>query len=122
MPHRPPWVRAYPMGRPVRYRRTTSRAWLAASSWMRSRRRRPESVRRQKVPSGVARPMYTSPTGLSRSSRSGPATPVTDTAMSAPVICRAPSAMARAVSSDTAPYWSSVSWGTPSTAALTEVQ
>lgn len=43
------------------------RGWRA-SSWMRSRRRRPKSQRRQKVPSGVSRPMNTSPTGLPRSS------------------------------------------------------
>ena len=45
------------MGSPVRYRRIRSKAWLAARAWMRSRRRRPESIFRQKVPSGVARPM-----------------------------------------------------------------
>ena len=55
-------------------------------------------------------------------SGSGPATPVTDTAMSAPVMRRAPSAMARAVSADTAPCSSSSGWGTPSTSAFTSVQ
>ena len=40
------------MGRPVRYRRITSKAWLADTFWMRSRRRLPWSVRRQKVPVG----------------------------------------------------------------------
>ena len=89
---------------------------------MRSRRRLPRSRRRQNVPSGVCSPRKTSPTGLPRSSLSGPATPVTDTPTSAPVARQTPCAMARAVCSDTAPYSSSSACGTPSTSAFTLVQ
>ena len=49
-------------------------------------------------------------------------TPVTDKPMSAPVIRRAFSAMEQAHGSDTAPYVSSSSRGTPSTPAFTSVQ
>ena len=63
--------------------------------------------------------MYTSPTGLPRSSGSGPATPVTATARSHPRAFFAPRAISFATSAHTAPFSSSRAWSTPSTPAFT---
>lgn len=62
---------------------------------------------------GTPDPHTPVPPGCCARPGSGPATPVTDRPMSAPVIRRAFSAMDRAHSSDTAPYWSRSVWGTP---------
>ena len=61
----------------------------------------------------------TVPTGLPRSSPSGPARPVTATAMSAPVSSRTPIAIARATGADTAPHSVSSDPGTWSTCSFT---
>ena len=98
-----------------------SRAWLADSVRMRSRRA-PGEARFSfftQQPSGAARAVYTNPTGLPRSSGSGPATPVADTARSTPSALRAPWAISSATSAHTAPLSSSRAWDTPSTPAFT---
>ena len=73
-------------------------------------------------PYGPAAWKYTSPTGFSGELPPGPATPVTDTATSAPSALRTPSAIAAAVSAETAPWPSSVSAGTPSSSRLTSFE
>ena len=57
--------------------------------------------------------MYTNPTGFSGVPPAGPAIPVADRPTSTSANRRAPSAIARAVPSLTAPYRSMVSSGTP---------
>jgi len=66
------------------------------------------------VPSAVARPNHTVPTGFSSVPPSGPATPEMDTARVAPDRVRAPWAMAATTGPLTAPWVSSSSAGTPS--------
>ncbi len=61
------------------------------------------------------------PISWPRSSLSGPATPVVDRAMSQPSSFRAPSAIARATSADTALFSSSTAGETPSTFSLTSL-
>ena len=71
------------------------------------------------MPSGADSAVNTVPTGLPRSSPSGPASPVTDRARLLPVMRRAPSAMAFATGSDTAPYCCKSASGTPKTPCFT---
>jgi SHS family lactate transporter-like MFS transporter len=56
---------------------------------------------------------HTVPTGLSSLPPSGPATPLTATAMFAPLSLSAPSAISRTTGSLTAPYSTSVRFLTP---------
>ena len=74
---------------------------------------------RAQVSDASARPIHTVPTGLPGSAPPGPAMPVADTATSQPSAARAPSAMAHAVSSLTAPIKASVSRPTPNTSRFT---
>ena len=62
--------------------------------------------------------MYTVPTGFSSVPPSGPAMPVMPIPKSAPDTRRTPRAISAAVSDDTAPCASSVSWRTPSIFSL----
>ena len=68
---------------------------------------------RTNVPSGHAAATYTRPTGFCGVPPPGPATPVVETATSAPLRARRPSAISRAQASLTAPKASSVSGRTP---------
>ena len=69
-----------------------------------------------------ATPKHTVPTGFSAEPPPGPAIPVIPTAVSAPKRASAPSAIARATGSDTAP-WSSISAAsTPSSATLASLE
>ncbi len=77
------------------------------------------SVRTDFVPSGPTACANTSPDRLLRRAASGPATPVTATATSAPRRTRAPVAIAAATSSETAPCSAMSSAGTPSPASFT---
>ena len=70
-----------------------------------------KSTRAPRAPSGPSACRYTSPTGFSGVPPPGPATPVTDTATSAPSRSRTPSAIAAAISAETAPCSSSSSAG-----------
>ena len=73
-------------------------------------------------PNLSATPKQTVPTGFSAVPPPGPAIPVTDTAMSAPVTRRAPSAIMAAHSSETAPCFWITSAETPSTFILTSLE
>src|SRR6185437_15310187 len=95
-------------------------AAAAAISRMRSRPKSGNFDLFDVVPGGPATANHTRPTGLSALPPDGPATPVVDTAQSAPNFLRAPSAIARAVSSETAPTESSTDCGTSRNATFAE--
>ncbi|HEX6868790.1 MAG TPA: hypothetical protein VF119_08280 [Candidatus Limnocylindrales bacterium] len=79
--------------------------------------RSPVQVNRLTVtPPASATAMYVRPTGFSAVPPSGPATPVTDTARSAPIRSRPPVAMATATWADTAPCADRTSSPTPALA------
>src|SRR3954454_6187393 len=103
-----------PLAISARSRRST-RSSSAAEALRRllSERAPSHTNRRTSVPSAVAAATYVSPTGFWAVPPSGPAIPVTDTARSAPVRRRPPTAIAIATWAETAPCAARTSSPTP---------